>query len=133
MATQSGARIADGGWKAAADLRTKQYYAVEVTGADTVNVCNAAADVAIGILDNKPNMNDPAEVVHFGPTQAITDGSSTNIAAGDRLGPNSSGKLVKKATADDSVCAIALGASTTDGAIIRVFVLPGAVFRSLGG
>ncbi len=132
MATQGGSRITDS-FKAGADLRTKQYYAVEVTGADTVNVCNAAADVAIGILDNKPNANDPAEVVMFGRTQAITDGSSTNIAAGDRLGPNSSGKLVKKATADYSVCAIALGASTTDGAVIPVLVLPGAVFRSLGG
>lgn len=132
MATQSGARISDS-FKAGADLRTKQYYAVEVTGADTVNVCNAAADVAIGILDNKPNTNDAAEVVMLGRTQAITDGSGTAIAAGDRLGPNSSGKLVKKATADYSVCAIALAASTTDGAVIPVLVLPGLVFRSLGG
>lgn len=121
-------------FKAAANLSSKQYYAVEVTAADTVNVCNAATDVVIGVLQNKPEAaGHAARVRVFGKTQAITDGSSVNIAAGDWLGTNATGKLVKKATADYGVCAIANGASTADGTIIEVYLLGPGFFRTAGG
>jgi hypothetical protein len=132
MATRAGRFIGDS-FKAAADLRTKQYYVVEYTAAETVNVCNAATDVGLGILQNKPNTNEAAEVVMVGITPAITDGSGTAIAVNDWLGPNSSGKLVKKATADYSACARALEASTADGSVIKVFMFPAGFFRTAGG
>lgn len=132
MATQGGSRITES-YRASADLRTHQYKVVEVSGADTVALANAATDVGFGILDNKPNLGEAAEVVHLGRTQAVVDGSGTAIAAGDWLGPNASGVLVRKATADFSVCARALGAATTAGAIISVFVFPPAFFRSAAG
>ena len=132
MATRSGNFIGDS-FKAAADLRTKQYYTVEYSAAETVNVCNAATDVGLGVLQNKPNTNEAAEVVMVGICPAITDGSGTAISVNDWLGPNSSGKLVKKATADYSVCARALEASSADGTIIKVFVFPAGFFRSAGG
>lgn len=130
---KKGGMVLSESYIAGADLRTKQYYVAELTGANTVGVCNAAADVGFGILQNKPNTNEAASVAHFGKVPAITDGSGTAIAAGDWLGPNSSGKLVKKATADYSVCARALQASTTDGAIIEVLVFPAGFFRTAGG
>lgn len=128
-----GPSIFDHSFKAAADLRTKQYYFVEYTAVDTVNVCNAAADRVMGVLLNEPNSNEAATVRILGIASVISDGSGTAIAAGDYVGANSSGKAVKKATADYSVAGMALDASTTDGKVIRVLLYPGAFFRSAGG
>ena len=63
----------------------------------------------------------------------FTDTTGTAIAVNDWLGPNSSGKLVKKATADYSACARALEASTADGSVIKVFMFPAGFFRTAGG
>lgn len=128
-----GPSIFDHSFKAGADLRTKQYYFVEYTAVDTVNVCNAAADRVMGVLLNEPNNNEAAAVRILGIASVISDGSGTAIAAGDYVGANCSGKAVKKATADYSVAGMALDASTTDGKVIRVLLYPGAFFRSAGG
>jgi hypothetical protein len=120
-------------FKAAADLTAKQYYALEITAADTVNVCGAATDRVIGVLQNTPNTNQAASVRVHGITKAVSDGSGTAIAAGDYVGPNSSGKMVKKATADYSVAGIALSASSADGTVISVLLTPGAWFRTAAG
>jgi hypothetical protein len=127
-------RVWDETFKAAADLSTKQYFAVEMTAADTVNVTNAAADRALGILQDKPKTGEGGAVRLLGISEAVTDGSGTAIAVGDYVGPNNVGKMVKKATADFSVLGIALDASSADGTIIRV-LLPGGVnwFRSSAG
>lgn len=120
--------------KAAADLSTKQYYCVELTAKDTVNVCGAATDVGFGILQNKPEAAGHGATVRvLGKTQAVVDGSGTNIAVGSWLGPNSSGVLVVKATADYSVCARANEAATTSGAIIEVYAFPAGFWRSAAG
>lgn len=128
-----GPHVFDHTFPAGADLRTKQRYFVELANTGKVDVCNAAADVAIGVLQNKPNSNQAANIRILGIAEVISDGSGTAIAIGDQVGPNSSGKAVKKATADYSVAGIALDASSADGTIIRVLLLPGAVFRSRGG
>ena len=129
MASQSGFCF-DRTWTAAADLSTKQYYAVVITGQNLVNVAAAATDRVIGILQNDPKSGRGAEIRHLGTSLAVTDGSVTAIAPGDLLGPNAAGKLVKKATADFSVCAVANGASTTDGAIIEVMLIAPTVVRT---
>lgn len=118
----------------AADLRTKQWYCVELTAANTVNVCNAATDRCIGVLNNNPNTGHAATVNMLGRTPAVSDGSGTAIAAGDYVGPNSSGKVVKKETADYRTIGLAMQASAADGVIIEVelFGGPGA-FRTAGG
>lgn len=117
------------------DLRTKQFYIVELSGNNQVDVCDAATDVPIGILANKPNSAEVAAVMtQHGARQSAAMDGTTDIAAGDWLGPNSSGVLVKKATADYSVCAIALEACTTNGVEIHdVLWLGPAFFRSAGG
>jgi hypothetical protein len=57
---------------------------------------------------------------------------TTNIAAGDYLGVNASGVLIKKATADYTLCAVALEACTTDGVEIHdvLWLGLGNFFRS---
>lgn len=133
MALQS-APIWDESWKAAADLSGKQFYCVKLgSTANSVDVASAATDLCIGILQNKPTSGHGANVRHLGISKAVSDGSGTSIGIGDRVGPNSSGKIVKKATADYNCIGIALAASTADGTIIPVLMLPGLVFRTLAG
>jgi hypothetical protein len=132
MATKS-AFVWDESYKAGADLSSKQYYCVEYTGVDTVNACNAASDRAIGILQNKPAANQGAQVRHLGISMAVSDGSGTAIAAGDTVGPNGSGVLVKKATADYSAIGIAMDASSANGTVIRVLMIPLNWFRTAAG
>lgn len=118
--------------KANADLSAKQFYAAKLAGQDLVDVAGAT-DRAIGILQNKPLAGQAADVQVLGLSKAVSDGSGTPIAAGDVVGPNGSGALVKKATADYNACGIALDPSTAAGTVIRVLLIPGLVFRSLAG
>lgn len=120
-------------WTAGADLSAKQFHAVELTAKDTVNACNAATDRVIGVLQNDPKSGRGAVVRHLGTSLAVTDGSGTAIVAGDLLGPNANGKLVKKATADFAVCAIANGDSSADGTIIEVLLISPGYFRTAAG
>ena len=60
-------------------------------------------------------------------------GPNVKIGSGCVIGPNASSVAVKKATADFNVAGIALDASTTSGAIIRILLLPGAFFRTAAG
>lgn len=118
---------------AGADQSAKQFYLVKQSALDTVVICAAAADRVFGVLRNKPKSGEAATVRITGIAEVISDGSGTAIAVGDYVGSNSSAKAVKKATADYSVCGQAMDASSTDGAIIRVLLTPGAFFRTAGG
>jgi len=132
MTTQS-AWVYDESFKAGADLSEKQYYAVELTAADTVNAASAATDTVIGALLNKPKLGQAAAVRVLGIAPMVSDGSSTAIAVGDRVGAAAGGKVVKKATADNALCRIALAASGADGTVIRVLPTPGAFFTPACG
>lgn len=125
----AGPHVFDRTWVANADLSAKQHYAMVITAQDTVDLAVAASRV-IGILQNNPTAGKGAEVRHLGMSLAVTDGSGTAIAAGDLLGANSAGKLVKKATADFAICAVANGASAADGTIIEVMVIAPGYFRT---
>lgn len=119
--------------KAENDLSAKQYYFVELSALDQVDVADAAADVVIGVLQNDPKAGEAAQVRVLGISKVVSDGSGTAIAVGDRIGTNASGKAVKKATADFGVSGIALDASSADGTIIRTLLTPVNTFRTLGG
>src|SRR5512137_1919614 len=120
MAFETGRRIP--GLKAAADLSTKQFYCVELTAADTVNVCNAATDKVIGTLQNKPNAaGQAAEVSSAGDIiKGIAGGA---ISVNDWVGTDANGKLVAKSTDKDFALGLALEAGA-DGTIISVLVRP---------
>lgn len=132
MATQS-TFIWDESFKAENDLSAKQYYLVEYSGVDQVDVCDAATDRAVGVLLNEPGANQAASVRILGIAPVVSDGSGTPITAGAYVGPNSSGKAVVKATADYSVCGMAMDGSSADGTVIRVMLFPGAFFRTAAG
>jgi len=132
MPHEEGPRLA---FRADADLRTKQFFIVKLTGDNQVGLPTAATDTALGVLQNKPNAGEAAAVwVAAGSRVSAAVDSTTDIVAGDFLGINSSGVLVKKTTADFTVCALALEASTTNGVETHdVFWLGVQPFRAAAG
>lgn len=79
-----GPQISIPGLKAGADLRTKQYYFVKITASGTVGVPTASTDVPVGVLQNTPNTNDPADVMCIGETKlAIAGTAATGVLTSD--------------------------------------------------
>lgn len=132
MANQS-AVIWDESFTAAADLSSNQFYPVAYTAVDTVGLIANAETRAIGILQNTPKAGDVALVRMLGYAKAVFDGSSTNIGPGDLVGPNASGVLVKKTTADYNILGMAMDAVTAADIVGRVMLLPLNVVRTLAG
>jgi len=73
---------------AAADLSTHQYKFVEVTAANTVNLCNATTDRPVGVLLNKPTTGQAATILLAGVTKVTATGA---IAAGRSIGTSAAG------------------------------------------
>lgn len=118
MAT--GKFVDDDSYAASADLSAVQFHIVELTGASTVNVCNSAADIPIGVLQNDPKSGEAATVRRLGKSKVVSDGSGTAIAVGDHVGTNASGRAVKKVANNDFFIGRALAPSTANGVIITV-------------
>lgn len=108
-------------FKAAADLSAGQYRFVELTAAQTVNVCGAITDIAIGVLQNDPDAAGKPAVVALSGTTKVVAGAA--IAAGARVAPTAAGKA-QTAASTQYPRAIALDAAAADGDVIEVFLLP---------
>lgn len=121
--------VFDHSFKAAADLTTKQFYLVKLTAADTVGLGAATSDTCIGVLQNKPNSTQAAQVRILGVTKAVSDGT-TAISVGDKVGTSAAGKAVKVTTQDRPIIGTALSASSADGTIISVLLSPNAQYRT---
>lgn len=91
---------------AGADLRTFQYKIVAVDG--TLAATNA---VALGVLRNKPNTNEFADVAYQGHMKAYVGGGS--IAAGDQLAVTTSGYLIKNVTSTSGIVGRAITAAAS--------------------
>lgn len=81
---------------AAADLSTKQYYAVTVNSSGTVELCDAAGESVTGILQNDPTSGQIATVAVGGISKGILGGT---VASGAMVKTNSSGKFVSASAA----------------------------------
>jgi hypothetical protein len=107
------------------DLSAKQFHYVELSAtAGMVDVPDNAADVPVGVLQNKPVANAAAEVATLAGAivKVVSDGSGTAISIGDTVGTNNAGKAVKKTVSGDWYNGIAMDASSADGTIIRVLL-----------
>ncbi len=90
-----------------ADLATKQFHIVKMSGIGIVDFATAATDLSIGVQQNKPEAAGwPTEVILAGETKLKAGGS---ITAGQFIVPNSAGEAV----------AITLGTTTTNVAVGR--------------
>lgn len=89
---------------AAADLSTKQFYAVDINSSGQAALCAAAGARVIGILYNDPDATgEMAAVMPLAGRKAKAIAGDT-LTMGDLLATNASGKLVTavKGTVDTS-------------------------------
>ena len=111
-----------GGVVAAADLTTKRYFLVKRTSTTEVNLCGAG-EVALGVLINKPDTGEPADVqcIAYGRVEA-----GGTFAIGDPLKSDANGKAVVAATVHDHTIGYADQAGSS-GNKAKLFILPGSL------
>ena len=109
------------------DRSTKQFFQFKHhSTAGQVTLCSAITDFPVGTLQNKPAAaGRAAEIMMIGWSKVEVEATS-DIAIGDKLGPHTDGRLIKKSVADnDVVNAIAEAAATSvTGDIITAMVFP---------
>lgn len=97
------------------DLRSYQYYGVKLSANRTVILPTADTDKCIGILQNKPNAGQTAEVMVIGRTPVV-GGEALTIGASIRI--QSAGKAMVFEPDTDTTsygCGQVVEASTADG------------------
>jgi len=115
---------------ASGDLSSYQYHFMNLESDGQVALASAT-EAIIGILQDDPDAEDEgASVGIVGISKLYVDGNGTNIAPGDKLAANSSGHGAKTTTDLDDYGAIALEASTADGDIIKVLLVPGGLISA---
>jgi hypothetical protein len=130
MATEA-KLVRDISFKSSGDLSAGQGKLVKLSAADTVALVAAATDRPIGVLQNKPkSASEAAEVAPLVGRLSIVSDGTTPIAAGDYVGPDASGRVIKKTTADNVIIGIALEASSAAGVVIAVLCIPLGFFRT---
>lgn len=84
---------------AAADLSTHQYKFVEWSSGKAA-LCNAATDIPMGVLQNKPDAADkPAEVLILGVSKVNSDAA---LSIGDLIGTSADGQADAKVAGTDT-------------------------------
>lgn len=87
-------------FEAGADLSTKQFYFVKLSGTGRgVVVCNGATDQPIGVLQNKPTSGQIAEVMVIGLSKVSGD---ADLAIGDLIGTSGDGQADAKTPGTDT-------------------------------
>jgi hypothetical protein len=115
-------------YAASADLSSYQYFLMKRhTTQDQCALVSAVTDVPIGLLQNKPAaIGRAASIMAIGKSKANVE-ATTDIGIGDKLGPNTDGRLIKKTADKDVCCAIAEEVATSaTGDIISVTIFPAA-------
>lgn len=110
------------GFKAAADLSAKQYYFVKQTAAGEVNVCTGATDKPIGVLQNKPESGEDAEIISFGITKVSADAA---LSVDDLIGTSADSQADAKTPGSDTteyVVGRVLTATTAAGGLATAMI-----------
>lgn len=116
-----------GACTAGSDLSAKQFYAVDISGDEAVDIVATAGVGGLGILQNKPASGVSAEVQILGVSKAILGGT---VVAGDKLTTDANGKLVKAYGADRVLATAIVGGVSGD--IISVELTLGKPFAQHG-
>ncbi|MDD5034121.1 MAG: DUF2190 family protein [Methylococcaceae bacterium] len=111
-------------FKAENTFAAKQFYAVEMSADDQVDVCDATTDTVIGVIQNNPAAGQAASVRVYGVTKWVSDGTPTTV--GDYVGTGATGLAVKKSANTDKIAGIALSVAAATGDVISVLLTPGA-------
>ena len=113
------------GLTAATSLNNHQYGVVRLAAATTVNIaCEVvvpeALKMAIGVLQNKPYVNEPAQVCYMGLSKVFGGGT---VTAGAPITYDSSGHVIN-AVSGSIVIGRALQTLATAGEIGTALILP---------
>lgn len=106
---------------AGADLRTKQYHFVKLESDGEVVACSAVTDVPYGVLQNKPNTGQEAEIVIIGITKISAD---EDLIPGELLGTSADGQAQAVVAGTETtvyivgVCRNAVGAAGRIGSAV---------------
>ena len=102
----------------ATSLATKQFYIVKQHTDGTMILAAAATDKIVGVLQNKPAVDQAALVRFLGTTKVVAGGT---ISVGAWVTADSNGKAVATTTDKDVVLGKYLGtASAASGDIIEI-------------
>ena len=122
---ESGEQMTIPGLTAATSLNNHQYGVVRLAAATTVNIASEvvvpeALKMAIGVLQNKPYVNEPAQVCYMGLSKVFGGGT---VTAGAPITYDSSGHVVN-AVSGSIVIGRALQTLATAGEIGTALILP---------
>lgn len=107
-------------FEAAADLSTKQYYAVKLDASGQIALCDTAGEKCFGVLQDKPAAADrECSVAVSGVTKAVAGAA---IAIGDPVGPNAAGKFVKVDEKDEACFGRAKTAAAADAVVFELLI-----------
>lgn len=107
-----------------ADLRTSQFLCVKMVNASgkaEVALSSTSGGKITGILQNKPNTGEPADVQVVGVSKAVAGAA---ITAGVNVMSDAAGKVILAATAGSTMVGIALSSAGALNEIIDVLLLP---------
>ena len=94
-----GPQICIPGLTASADLSSKQFYFVKMSGEKTVTVCSGATDKPIGVLQNNPVSGAEAQVCCIGVTKISGD---ADLNYGALIGTSADGQADAKTPGTDT-------------------------------
>ena len=107
------------GWlTASADLSAIQFYGVAVSGDGTVATFGSAGDPVFGILQNKPESGDVADVMISGVSKLLV--GAGDLAANDSWQLDADGKGITAASGDYSGGKVLIGAAAGEYATVTV-------------
>jgi hypothetical protein len=108
--------------QAAASLTAQQFHIVRISAANQCNVAsNALGQTTVGVLQNKPAINQAAEIAIFGETKLVAGAAIATV--GDYISTNGSGRAIA-AVSGSAVMGMALTNPGADGEIFRAVVFP---------
>lgn len=119
MSQQQGVSANDVTFKAAGDLSSKQFYFVKLDADGKVEACGAN-EVSIGILQNKPDVEDKAARVRIGGTSKLVMNETCD--EGEAITSTSAGDGEVVDAGDEYFGAIALEAATAQDDVIEVLI-----------
>lgn len=106
-------------FEAGADLSTRQYHFVKVTGAQTCNAITATTDKPVGVLQNKPGAVGRAATVNVDGISKVVAGAA--IAAGSPITFNAAGQAIV-ATTGLTIHGVAMGSAGALADLVSVLL-----------
>ncbi len=99
------------------DMTAKKYYIVQLSATGDIEAGQGATDLLVGVLQNKPNVNEAALYRFAGTTKVV---ASAAIAVGALVTTTATGTAVTTVTDKNVVVGRALEAAAAAGDIIEI-------------